>query len=90
MLRLIKPGWHPHLTFTYILNLSAGKIFSILCVADNAVPILAGAVYSQVYNATLESYPPAIFWVTIATQAALFACIVYVNGIITPPILCAK
>ncbi|XP_034248864.1 tetracycline resistance protein, class E-like isoform X2 [Thrips palmi] len=55
-----------------------GKIFAILCVAETAMPILASAVYSQVYNATLESYPPAIFWVTIASQATVFIFILCV------------
>lgn len=45
-----------------------GKIFSILSVFDNAVPILSGVMYSQLYNATINSTPSAIYWLTIGSQ----------------------
>ncbi|KAK6626714.1 hypothetical protein RUM44_009190 [Polyplax serrata] len=45
-----------------------GKVFAVLSVADTTVPLFSGIVYSQVYNATIHSYPAAIFWVTVGTQ----------------------
>lgn len=49
-----------------------GIIFAFLSVCDNAVPLFSGVIYTQVYNATLDTYPAAIFWVTFATQATVF------------------
>ncbi|XP_051163247.1 proton-coupled folate transporter [Leptopilina boulardi] len=45
-----------------------GKIFSILSVFDNAVPIFSGVMYSQLYNATIISMPSAIYLLTIGSQ----------------------
>lgn len=56
-----------------------GKIFAILAVADSAVPLVSSAIYSQVYIATLESYPAAIYWVTVASQFLLFDFILFVH-----------
>lgn len=45
-----------------------GKVFSILAVADNAVPVVSGVLYSQIYNATIHTLPSAIYYLTIGTQ----------------------
>lgn len=50
-----------------------GIIFSFLSVFDNAVPLFSGVLYTLVYNATINSYPQAFFWLTMATQAMVFA-----------------
>ncbi|XP_055544588.1 proton-coupled folate transporter [Wyeomyia smithii] len=49
-----------------------GIIFSFLSVFDNAVPLFSGVLYTQVYNATINSYPQAFFWLTMATQTMVF------------------
>ena len=45
-----------------------GSIFALLSVCDNAVPLLNGVMYTQVYNRTLDTHPASIFWLTLATQ----------------------
>lgn len=50
-----------------------GKAFVILTVADTLFPMASSAVYSQVYNATLLSYPPAFYWVTFSSQVLLLS-----------------
>lgn len=45
-----------------------GTIFALLSVSDNAVPLLNGVVYTQVYNWTIDTHPAGIFWVTFTTQ----------------------
>lgn len=49
-----------------------GTIFALLSVCDNAVPLLNGVVYAQVYKHTLDSHPASIFWVTLTTQMIVF------------------
>lgn len=49
-----------------------GKAFSVLAVADNAIPLISGVMYSQIYYATIENYPAAIYYLTIATQMTVF------------------
>lgn len=49
-----------------------GKAFSVLAVADNAIPLLSGVLYSQVYKATIHSFPAGMFFLTIATQMLVF------------------
>lgn len=49
-----------------------GKAFSVLAVADNAVPLFSGACYSQLYNATIHYLPSSIFYLTMASQMAVF------------------
>lgn len=49
-----------------------GTIFALLSVCDNAVPLLNGVMYTQVYNFTINSHPAAIFWLTMATQMCVF------------------
>nr|CAD7256985.1 unnamed protein product [Timema shepardi] len=41
-----------------------GKVFAVLSAADNAVPLFSATIYTQVYNATISTFPAAIFWVT--------------------------
>jgi MFS transporter, PCFT/HCP family, solute carrier family 46, member 3 len=45
-----------------------GTIFALLSVCDNAVPLLNGVLYTQVYNRTIDTHPAAIFWLTLTTQ----------------------
>lgn len=45
-----------------------GTIFALLSVCDNAVPLLNGVLYTQVYNWTIDSHPAGIFWLTLTTQ----------------------
>lgn len=45
-----------------------GTIFALLSVCDNAVPLLNGVLYTQVYKWTMNSHPAGIFWVTLSTQ----------------------
>ncbi|KAK9752753.1 Major Facilitator Superfamily [Popillia japonica] len=56
-----------------------GKVFSILAVADNAVPVISGVLYTQVYNASIHTLPSAIFFLTIATQVMVFAIATLIN-----------
>lgn len=49
-----------------------GVLFSILSVFDNAIPFMSAPLYSQLYNATIDTYPQAIFWLTFGTQVAVF------------------
>lgn len=53
-----------------------GKAFSVLSCADNAIPVVSGIVYNQVYKASIHTIPQAIFYVTIGTQ-----CIVFLIGL---------
>ncbi|XP_034240532.1 proton-coupled folate transporter-like isoform X1 [Thrips palmi] len=56
-----------------------GKVFAILAVADSAVPLVSSVIYTQVYHATLNSYPAAIYWVTVASQGLVFIFILIVH-----------
>ncbi|XP_063222352.1 probable peptidoglycan muropeptide transporter SLC46 isoform X2 [Bacillus rossius redtenbacheri] len=49
-----------------------GKVFAVLSAADNAVPLFSAAIYTQVYNATINTFPAAIFWVTFGSQMIVF------------------
>ncbi|XP_046662157.1 proton-coupled folate transporter [Homalodisca vitripennis] len=49
-----------------------GKALSLLSVADTSVPIISGTIYSQLYNATINTVPAAIFWVTATSQLLVF------------------
>lgn len=42
-----------------------GTIFALLSVCDNAVPLLNGVMYTQVYNRTIATHPAAIFWLVL-------------------------
>lgn len=49
-----------------------GKVFAMLSVCDNAVPLVSSILYTQVYNWTLGIFP-GIFVLTAITQMILFA-----------------
>lgn len=51
-----------------------GKVFALLAVCDNAVPLVSGTLYTQIYNLTLKKhiFNGAIFWLTAITQSVLF------------------
>lgn len=49
-----------------------GTIFALLSVCDNAVPLLNGVMYTQIYNLTIDTHPACIFWLTLATQMSVF------------------
>lgn len=49
-----------------------GIIFSFLSVFDNAVPLVSGVLYTQIYNASINTYPQAFFWLTMGTQTVVF------------------
>lgn len=53
-----------------------GSIFSLLSACDNAIPMISGVLYTQVYNATLASgFAASIFLITIASQMVVFISI---------------
>lgn len=52
-----------------------GKIFSMLSVFDNAVPLFSGVLYSQLYNATIDTMPNSIYWLTAGSQIAVLLLI---------------
>ncbi|KAK5641306.1 hypothetical protein RI129_009853 [Pyrocoelia pectoralis] len=56
-----------------------GKVFSILAVADNAIPIVSATVYNQVYKSNLHNQPEAIFYVTIASQIVVLVVFFYIH-----------
>lgn len=56
-----------------------GKVFAILAAADSAVPLVSSVIFTQVYTATIDSYPAAIYWVTVTSQALVFLFILYVT-----------
>lgn len=55
--------------------LLAGKMFALLSVCDNAVPLFSGILYSQLYNATINTAPSSIYWLTFSTQVSLLLLI---------------
>lgn len=55
-----------------------GKVFALLSVFDNAVPLFSGVLYTQVYNNTINTHPAGIFWLTLATQSVVFILTLYV------------
>ncbi|XP_019870843.2 proton-coupled folate transporter isoform X2 [Aethina tumida] len=62
-----------------VSNTEKGKAFSVLSVADNAIPIVSGTLYSLLYNHTLHDHPNAFFFLTIATQMSVFIMIIYIH-----------
>lgn len=48
-----------------------GKVFAMLAVCDNAVPLVSGVLYTQVYNWTYDVFP-AFFVLTACTQLVVF------------------
>ncbi|XP_026465627.1 uncharacterized protein LOC113368295 isoform X2 [Ctenocephalides felis] len=59
-----------------------GKVFSWLSVFDNAVPLFSGVLYTQVYNASINTHPAAIFWLSMSTQVVVFVLILCVHIIL--------
>ncbi|XP_067005001.1 probable peptidoglycan muropeptide transporter SLC46 isoform X2 [Anabrus simplex] len=59
-----------------------GKVFAILAVADNAVPLVSSTIYSQVYNASINTLPSAIFWVTLGSQVIVFILALIIHVLI--------
>ncbi|XP_061934694.1 probable peptidoglycan muropeptide transporter SLC46 isoform X3 [Apis cerana] len=56
-----------------------GKIFAILSVCDNAVPLFSSILYSQLYNATINSAPSSIYWLTFITQIFVLFLILIIH-----------
>ncbi|XP_063917352.1 proton-coupled folate transporter isoform X3 [Zophobas morio] len=56
-----------------------GKTLAVLAVADNAIPLVSGTMYSKVYNATIHTNPNAIFYVTMATQMTVFLLVLFIH-----------
>lgn len=48
-----------------------GKVFAMLSVCDNAVPLVSSVLYTQIYNMTLGKFP-GFFVLTAVTQLILF------------------
>lgn len=59
------------LTSKVVPSSERGKVFALLSVCDNSVPLISGVLYSQIYNATIGSFP-GIFYLTIVTQLIVF------------------
>lgn len=60
-------------------NSEKGKAFSVLGVADNAIPLVSGVLYSKLYNATIHNHPEAIFYLTMGSQVAVFVIVMYIH-----------
>ncbi|XP_011306491.1 proton-coupled folate transporter isoform X2 [Fopius arisanus] len=56
-----------------------GKVFAVLAVCDNAVPLFSGVLYSQLYNVAYNSVPNAIYWLTFATQISVMLLIIVIH-----------
>ncbi|CAK9826805.1 Proton-coupled folate transporter [Anthophora retusa] len=56
-----------------------GKVFAMLSVCDNAVPLFSGILYSQLYNATINTAPSSIYWLTFSTQVTVLLLILVIN-----------
>ncbi|KAF2899173.1 hypothetical protein ILUMI_07002 [Ignelater luminosus] len=56
-----------------------GKAFSILAVADNAVPIISATLYNQVYKHTIHTHPAGIFYLTIASQVVVLGIFFFIH-----------
>lgn len=56
-----------------------GKIFAMLSVCDNAVPLFSGSLYSQLYNATINTAPNSFYWLTFCTQIAVLLLIMSIH-----------
>ncbi|XP_015521676.2 solute carrier family 46 member 3 isoform X1 [Neodiprion lecontei] len=58
-----------------------GKVFALLSVCDNAVPLVSTVLYSQLYNATVKTTPSSIYWLTFSTQIAvlLLSMVIHVS-----------
>nr|XP_012135993.1 PREDICTED: uncharacterized protein LOC100879736 [Megachile rotundata] len=56
-----------------------GKVFAMLSVCDNAVPLFSGVLYSQLYNATINTAPSSIYWLTFTTQIMVLFLILIIH-----------
>ncbi|XP_020282165.1 solute carrier family 46 member 3 [Pseudomyrmex gracilis] len=56
-----------------------GKVFAMLSVCDNAVPLFSGILYTQIYNATIKTAPTSFFWVTFSTQIAVLLLVMLIH-----------
>lgn len=59
------------MTSKVIPSTELGKVFALLSVCDNAVPLVSTILYTQVYNHTVGVYP-GIFVLTAISQIILF------------------
>ncbi|XP_017881552.1 proton-coupled folate transporter isoform X2 [Ceratina calcarata] len=66
------------MTSKHVSEEERGKVFAMLSVCDNAVPLFSGILYSQLYNATINVAPSSIYWLTFATQVFVLIFILYV------------
>ncbi|KAG5330009.1 S46A3 protein, partial [Acromyrmex heyeri] len=57
----------------------SGKVFAMLSVCDNAVPLFSSILYSQLYNATIKTAPNSFYWLTFATQIAVLLIILLIQ-----------
>ncbi|RZC34752.1 MFS 1 and/or Sugar tr domain containing protein [Asbolus verrucosus] len=62
-----------------VANSEKGKTLAVLAVADNAIPLVSGVLYSKVYNATIHTNPDAIYYLTMGTQMTVFLFILFVH-----------
>lgn len=56
-----------------------GKVFALLSVFDNSVPLFSGVLYTQIYNNTINTHPAGIFWLTMATQLVVFSFTLFIH-----------
>lgn len=56
-----------------------GKVFSMLSVCDNAIPLFSGVLYTQLFNATIDTLPSSIYWLTFASQVAVLLLILIIH-----------
>ncbi|XP_024943779.1 proton-coupled folate transporter [Cephus cinctus] len=56
-----------------------GKVFAMLSICDTAVPLFSGILYSQLYNATINTAPSSIYWLTFSTQIAVLLLILLIH-----------
>ncbi|XP_011268476.2 thymic stromal cotransporter homolog [Camponotus floridanus] len=67
------------MTSKLVFTEELGKVFAVLSVCDNAVPLFSGTLYSQLYNATIKTSPNSFFWLTFATQSAVLLLILIIQ-----------
>lgn len=52
-----------------------GKVFALLMSAETGVSVVSSPMYSQVYNATIKSFPATIFFLSIGIECIVFILI---------------
>lgn len=67
------------MTSKHVPEEERGKVFAMLSVCDNAVPLFSGILYSQLYNATIHVAPSSIYWLTFATQVFVLLFILIIH-----------